>query len=57
MKVSFLCNIGKPNVSQKDLKEALNKKYGWDGKVMVISGVRTAFGGNRSSGFCLAYDN
>ncbi|XP_031472912.1 uncharacterized protein LOC116245577 [Nymphaea colorata] len=34
---------GKPNVSQKDLRELIAAK--------------TAFGGNRSTGFALAYDN
>ena len=48
---------GKPNVSQNDLKELLSKKYGWDTKNIVLYGFRTAFGGNRSTGFALAYDN
>lgn len=48
---------GKPNVSQADLKELLSKKYGWDTKNIVLYGFRTAFGGNRSTGFVLAYDN
>lgn len=32
-------------------------KYGWDGKNIILFGFRTAFGGNRSTGFCLCYDN
>lgn len=48
---------GKPNVSQKDLKEMIANKYKWDPKNLVLFGFKTAFGGNRSSGFCLAYDN
>ncbi len=48
---------GKPNVSQADLKVLINTKYGWDAKNLVLYGFRTAFGGNRSTGFCLAYDN
>jgi small subunit ribosomal protein S24e len=48
---------GKPNVSQKDLKELIANKYKWDIKNLVLFGFRTAFGGNRSTGFCLAYDN
>jgi small subunit ribosomal protein S24e len=48
---------GKPNVSQKELRELISSKYGWEGKNIVLFGFRTAFGGNRSTGFCLAYDN
>jgi small subunit ribosomal protein S24e len=48
---------GKPNVSQADLKTLISTKYGWDNKNLVLYGFRTAFGGNRSTGFCLAYDN
>jgi len=48
---------GKPNVSQKDLKELIANKYNWDIKNLVLFGFRTAFGGNRSTGFCLSYDN
>ena len=48
---------GKPNVSQKDLKELIANKYKWDIKNLVLFGFRTAFGGNRSTGFCLSYDN
>lgn len=48
---------GKPNVSQKDLRELIAAKYHWEPKNIVLYGFKTAFGGNRSSGFCLAYDN
>jgi small subunit ribosomal protein S24e len=48
---------GKPNVSRNDLRTLISTKYGWDAKNLVLYGFRTAFGGNRSSGFCLAYDN
>jgi small subunit ribosomal protein S24e len=48
---------GKPNVSQADLKGLISTKYGWDQKNLVLFGFRTAFGGNRSTGFVLAYDN
>jgi small subunit ribosomal protein S24e len=48
---------GKPNVSQKDLRELIAAKYHWEPKNIVLFGFRTAFGGNRSSGFALAYDN
>lgn len=48
---------GKPNVSQKDLRELIAAKYSWEPKNIVLFGFRTAFGGNRSTGFCLSYDN
>lgn len=48
---------GKPNVSQKDLRELIAAKYKWEPKNLVLFGFRTAFGGNRSTGFALAYDN
>lgn len=48
---------GKPNVSQKDLKDLIANKYHWDQKNLILFGFRTAFGGNRSTGFALAYDN
>lgn len=48
---------GKPNCSQKELRELISNKYHWDQKNIVLYGFRTAFGGNRSTGFCLAYDN
>jgi small subunit ribosomal protein S24e len=48
---------GKPNVSQKELKELISAKYKWDTKNIVLFGFKTAFGGNRSTGFVLAYEN
>ena len=48
---------GKPNVSQKDLRELIANKYHWEQKNIVLFGFKTAFGGNRSTGFCLAYEN
>lgn len=48
---------GKPNVSQAELKQLISSKYKWDEKNLVLYGFKTAFGGNRSIGFVLAYDN
>ena len=48
---------GKPNVSQKELRELISNKYHWEPKNIVIYGFKTAFGGNRSTGFVLAYDS
>ncbi len=47
----------KPNVSKKELKELISKKYGWDTKTLALFGFKTAFGGSRSTGFVLSYDN
>jgi len=48
---------GKPNVSLAELKELLSAKYKWDTKNIVLFGFRTVFGGYRSIGFALIYDN
>jgi small subunit ribosomal protein S24e len=48
---------GKANVSQKDLRELVAAKYHWNPKDLVLFGFKTAFGGNRSTGFVLAYEN
>jgi len=48
---------GKPNVSQKELRELISNKYHWEPKNIVLYGFKTAYGGNRSTGFCLAYEN
>lgn len=48
---------GKPNVSLAELKELLAAKFKWDTKNIVLFGFRTAFGGCRSTGFALVYDN
>ena len=44
-------------MSQKDLKDIIASKNKWDQKNLVLYGFRTAFGGNRSTGFVLYYDN
>lgn len=48
---------GKPNCSQNELKELISGKLKCDQKNLVLYGFRTAFGGNRSAGYCLCYDN
>lgn len=47
----------KPNVPLTELKEALSAKFKWDVKNLVLFGFRTSFGGYRSTGFALVYDN
>ena len=44
-------------MSGAELKELLVAKFKWDIKNIVIFGFRTAFGGNRSTGFVLVYDS
>jgi len=47
----------KATVSKKDLKEILAKEYSVnDDKTIFTFGFRTAFGGQRSTGFALIYD-
>mmetsp|Transcript_119446 Transcript_119446/g.168011 ORF Transcript_119446/g.168011 Transcript_119446/m.168011 type:complete len:110 (+) Transcript_119446:111-440(+) len=48
---------GQPNVSNDTLKGLLAKKYKTDVKNIIVYGFKTAFGGGRSHGFCLIYDN
>merc|ERR1712232_717772 len=51
-------HAGQPGVSKKDLKERLAKMYKVDNPQLVtLSGLRTQFGGGRTSGFGLIYDN
>jgi len=48
---------GKANVSRKDLTDKLAKMYKVDPGVVVLYGFRTRFGGGKSSGFALIYDD
>lgn len=48
---------GVANVSQKDLREEIVKKFKADAKNIVLFGFKTAYGGGRSTGFVLIYDN
>ena len=51
------------NVSKDKLKDIISKKYKVDARSyfkllidVVLFGFKTAFGGGRSTGFCLIYD-
>ncbi len=50
------------NVSKDKLKDIISKKYKVDARSylfiidIVLFGFKTAFGGGRSTGFCLIYD-
>jgi small subunit ribosomal protein S24e len=47
----------KANVSKTELRELVAKRFKADAKNVVLFGFRTAFGGGRSSGFGLIYDD
>jgi small subunit ribosomal protein S24e len=48
---------GRPNVSKAELSEKLASIYKTDKARVVTFGFRTVFGGGRSTGFALVYDN
>ena len=48
---------GKPNMSKLDLKEKLATMYRTTSDVVMPFGFKTDFGGGRSTGFALIYDN
>jgi small subunit ribosomal protein S24e len=48
---------GRANVAKKELEELLAGMYKADAKLTVSFGFRTKFGGGKSTGFCLIYDN
>lgn len=47
---------GFPNVSKTNINEKLAKMYKADPNAVITFGFKTAFGGNRSTGFALIYD-
>ncbi|KAK3258377.1 ribosomal 40S subunit protein S24B [Cymbomonas tetramitiformis] len=57
----FICDVlhpGRPNVSKEELREKLSKMYDVrDTSQISLFGFRTQFGGGKSSGFGLIYDN
>mmetsp|Transcript_28499 Transcript_28499/g.90825 ORF Transcript_28499/g.90825 Transcript_28499/m.90825 type:complete len:127 (-) Transcript_28499:91-471(-) len=49
---------GRPNVSKAELKEKLAKMYDCkDNQLVSVFGFKSQFGGGKSSGFGLIYDN
>ena len=48
---------GRPNVSKAELSEKLAQTYKTDKERVVPFGFRTHFGGGRSTGFALIYDD
>ncbi|KAF9921981.1 ribosomal 40S subunit protein S24B [Linnemannia zychae] len=45
------------NISKDELRDKLAKMYKVDKEVIFVFGFRTAFGGGKSTGFALIYDN
>ena len=48
---------GRANVAKSELQEVVGGMYKADPKLTVLYGFRTKFGGGKSTGFCLIYDN
>lgn len=48
---------GRANVAKKELQEVIGGMYKADPKFVVLFGFKTKFGGGKSTGFCLIYDN
>ncbi|CAJ1960877.1 unnamed protein product [Cylindrotheca closterium] len=48
---------GRANVSKSELGDLIANMYKGDAKLTVMFGFRTKFGGGKSTGFCLIYDN
>jgi small subunit ribosomal protein S24e len=48
---------GRANVPKSELQEVVGGMYKADAKLTVLFGFRTKFGGGKSTGFCLIYDN
>lgn len=48
---------GRPNVSKNELSEKLAQVYKTDKERVVPFGFRTHFGGGKSTGFVLIYDD
>ena len=48
---------GRANVSKSELGDLLAGMYKADAKLIILFGFQTKFGGGKSTGFCLIYDN
>jgi small subunit ribosomal protein S24e len=48
---------GRPNVPKSELRDVIAGMYKADPKLTVVFGFRTKYGGGKSTGFCLMYDN
>ena len=48
---------GRANVAKSELCEKIAGMYKGDAKLTIMFGFQTKFGGGKSTGFCLIYDN
>lgn len=48
---------GRANVSKSELCDMIAGMYKADAKLTIMFGFKTKFGGGKSTGFCLIYDN
>lgn len=48
---------GRANVSKKELQEVVGGMFKADPKLTILFGFKTKYGGGKSTGFCLIYDN
>ena len=48
---------GRANVAKSELQSVIGSMHKADTKLCITFGFRTKFGGGKSTGFCLIYDN
>ena len=48
---------GRASVPKSELQEVVGDMHKADAKLTTLFGFRTKFGGGKSTGFCLIYDN
>mmetsp|Transcript_7986 Transcript_7986/g.11398 ORF Transcript_7986/g.11398 Transcript_7986/m.11398 type:complete len:115 (-) Transcript_7986:140-484(-) len=48
---------GRANVPKSELQEVVGGMHKADPKLTVLFGFRTKYGGGKSTGFCVIYDN
>ncbi len=48
---------GRANVAKSELQGVIGGMHKTDAKLVVLFGFRTKFGGGKSTGFCVIYDN
>jgi small subunit ribosomal protein S24e len=58
--IKFIVDIihpGRATVPKTELQDVVAGMYKTDSKLCVLFGFRTKYGGGKSTGFCLIYDN
>ena len=48
---------GRANVTKSELQEVIGSMHKSDPKLVMLFGFKTKYGGGKSTGFCLIYDN